>query len=75
MIWTNGLYTILGIYIGFKKKKKIHGIVIKSYCPSVREVGEFWSVPLYHLETDEFPQFIRKGKIKNKARGDSNGMS
>lgn len=56
--FTNGPYRIKGImFYG-----KLYGKVIESYYPMVHDVGEYISVPEYHLPEDEFPQFFRYEK-------------
>ena len=51
--FTNGPYEIRGImFLG-----QLNGKVVKSHYPMVYDVGEFVSVPEYHLPNDDEPQF------------------
>jgi hypothetical protein len=51
--FTNGAYKIKGImFLG-----SLYGKVVESYYPMVYEVGEFVSLPEYHLSGDDEPQF------------------
>jgi hypothetical protein len=53
-IYTNRVYWILGIKIF----KKIYGVILKSYHPSVHKPGNFSVMSEYHLHTDNTPQFF-----------------
>jgi hypothetical protein len=59
-IFTNNVYTILGICIN----KRILGIIIKTNYKYVYKKFQFVNLPLYHLITDSKPQFYKKNQNK-----------
>lgn len=53
MLFSNGNY----VFIGFRLGKRIYGVCVRTNNHSVFAVGEFRSVPYYHLLSDTKPQF------------------
>jgi hypothetical protein len=54
-IFTNGVYTILGISIN----NRVIGIITKTYFKYIYRKYKFVNLPLYHLKTDTKPQFYK----------------
>jgi len=62
-IFTNGVYNIMGISCN----NRIIGIITKTSYTYIYKLYQLVDLPLYHLEGDTKPQFIKKNERLNKA--------
>jgi hypothetical protein len=58
--YTNGAYEVYGYTDGKGKKAKLHGVITKTQHPHVYAVGTKVEFPVYHLPTNDHPQFFPK---------------